>query len=315
MKWNARPKALTMENYWRMPRRDLVAHYKADNEAAQQVQVVPRPNNTTGFRICQWNIHYLVQPWEEVLEEILRHDADVVILNEFWESEFVRHYNSAGKLRSAMYEKGYTRYCVAPTCYPTAIFSRLKGADIDIHSVDLGDMRYAVCMGLEVGDAKVWVYGAHLDDEEDWDGQRRLEMKRLLEHAQDTIKDLTTQPVIIAGDFNQQRQTDYAPDEWRKVRENKQQRGTISIDDGVAQLLQENGFAACWDATKKKSTNWDTPYPPASHWTGTIVDYAYGNQVLVNTGTYVSPSGLSDHRLVVTDWELDKGKEQTSYLS
>ena len=44
--------------------------------------------------------------------------------------------------------------------------------------------------------------------------------------------------------------------------------------------------------------------PPSTHWTGTIVDYSYGKgKDLAVSALYVSPCGLSDHRLLVTDWK------------
>ena len=67
---------------------------------------------------------------------------------------------------------------------------------------------------------------------------------------------------------------------------------------------------------KMKTTNWLNRLPPATHWSGTVIDYAYhrnhngpsssssATTSLQNVGTYISPSGVSDHRLVVTDWVL-----------
>ena len=43
--------------------------------------------------------------------------------------------------------------------------------------------------------------------------------------------------------------------------------------------------------------------PPATHWTGTIVDYAYGRN-LTAEGVYISPAYWSDHRMIVTDWAM-----------
>ena len=97
-------------------------------------------------------------------------------------------------------------------------------------------------------------------------------------------------------------------------------------DDGVANMLMNRGFVCCWDTTlppeecdmddeatsnaaeekrrRKGSTvnvNWDTAFPPATHWSGTIVDYSYGVNI---SPLYVSigPDNWSDHRLTVVDW-------------
>ena len=114
-----------------------------------------------------------------------------------------------------------------------------------------------------------------------------------------------TNHVMIIGDFNQQRKQDYTRDEWQMICENKQRRKS-PLDDGVAYLLSAFGYRCICDRPFAKQTNWSPlDPPPATHWSGTIVDHTYykDDRLLLN-GVYVSPSNLSDHRLVVCDWEL-----------
>ncbi|CAB9510946.1 expressed unknown protein [Seminavis robusta] len=147
-----------------------------------------------------------------------------------------------------------------------------------------------------------WIYGTHLQDSEDDGGQYRLgEIKTLVEDI-----GFDTPNVMVTGCFNQQRRVDYTRDEWQMIVDNKQRRQS-PVNDGVAYLLRAFGYRCIWDRPFPAKTNWMTPLdpPPSTHWSGTIVDYTfYKDQRLLLSGVYVSPSNLSDHRLIVSDWEL-----------
>ena len=176
----------------------------------------------------------------------------------------------------------------------------------------------------------LWIYGTHLDDSEEGNGQyRQAEIKSLLE----TIG-VETPNVMIMGTFNQQRRQDYTAEEWQLLAENKERRKS-PLDDGVAYLLRAFGYDCIWDDThnmindpyhhqfsvrsiqknlKPHRTNWNPEQPPPStHWSGTVVDYNYvKDNHLELAGVYVSPSPLSDHRLVVCDWDVKKKKKRLS---
>jgi hypothetical protein len=167
-----------------------------------------------------------------------------------------------------------------------------------------------------------WIYGTHLEDQESNGGSdRKKEMEELLEqmkihdnsdlnqrqtNAHDTADGIGNITLVL-GDFNQQRQVDYTESEWNAICANKKFRGGSPEDDGVAGLLRNAGFSSIWDKqfAHEATCNWrnqDHP-PPSTHWTGTIVDYAYGRgQGLKPTQILVSSSSLSDHRMIVVDW-------------
>lgn len=112
--------------------------------------------------------------------------------------------------------------------------------------------------------------------------------------------------VLIVGDFNQQRKGDYLDEEWERIKANMECRDIRSFTDGVDELLASHGFACVWDAVPPDARNWPSHEPPpATHWSGTVIDYVYSKgRHVQNVGAYVSPSGLSDHRLIVTDWQV-----------
>ena len=80
-------------------------------------------------------------------------------------------------------------------------------------------------------------------------------------------------------------------------------------DDGVATAFEAAGFRCCFDAAAEGRgvrRGWaPASPPPATHWTGTVVDYAYARGAVALDGCYVVPSGLSDHRPVICDWALE----------
>jgi len=148
----------------------------------------------------------------------------------------------------------------------------------------------------------IWVYGTHLEACDGDQGEDRLvEMENLLKRIESDTTTSKDAAVIVAGDFNQQRQMDYTEAEWAAICANKESRYSPK-DDGVAAALNQAGFTCTLDSSSLQLQNWDKKDPPPStHWTGTIVDYSYSRN-LDAYSVYVSPSDLSDHRLIITDW-------------
>jgi hypothetical protein len=177
----------------------------------------------------------------------------------------------------------------------------------------------------------ILVFGAHLEDSDSFNGQLRLDgMNVLLEHIEKEQFHKHYDAIMIVGDLNQQRERDYTSLEWQAICANKQRRDSPT-DDGVAEALQQAGFQCSYDKIRRASSssspsssssanenstslNWNAEDPPPStHWTGTIVDYNYGKDCSSSgtsmkvRGIHVSPCNLSDHRLIVTDWEFASG--------
>jgi hypothetical protein len=109
--------------------------------------------------------------------------------------------------------------------------------------------------------------------------------------------------MILTGDLNQQRQVDYSDQEWKTVLAPNMKARGVCEDDGVDALLRAQNFYCSWDHYPSKTVrrNWTTPFPPSTHWSGTVVDYAYGRNVDPEM-IFISPVGWSDHRMTVVDW-------------
>jgi endonuclease/exonuclease/phosphatase family metal-dependent hydrolase len=139
----------------------------------------------------------------------------------------------------------------------------------------------------------VTVFSTHLD-------HRDRNTKRLGE-AKTLLEQLHGQRLIVAGDFNQQRERDYTTAEWALIQASKAHRASLQ-DDGVAAAFAAAGFQCCFDMPCSQR-GWSAASPPPStHWTGTVVDYAYAKGSVRLEGVFVVPSDLSDHRPVICDW-------------
>ena len=352
--WKHRPSALQRRDYDRLSMGQLLQHYTADNRRAKEV-VVPLPTTTTTLtqepnnrkqprclRVVSWNVHFFVSPsgkktTSDLVQEILRHDPDVVVLNEFGAAPECHIGSEACKFQQTMMKQGYTTYKVANVEYPTAMFARLPAVSIEDITLDQERHALAMCLlwtpkidannVLDKEQKPVWIYGTHLTHKEYWDGHRHQEMTALLNHVHAHTNQHHDLPVLIVGDFNQQREDDYTPEEWQRILASKERRSARDSPVDLFGLFEEHGFVCVWDrdddgdvdhedddvTPADKSTSDSNPRkccwikgqpPPATHWSGTIIDYKYSSRRLRNRGTFVSPSGLSDHRLIVTDWEI-----------
>mmetsp|Transcript_3018 Transcript_3018/g.6631 ORF Transcript_3018/g.6631 Transcript_3018/m.6631 type:complete len:325 (-) Transcript_3018:309-1283(-) len=297
-------------------RRELEGYYKVDNKRAEEegVETLPR-SESSKLRTLQWNINHIRHNRRAysiddirkgIIETIRDADADVVVLNE---------YSSSFESRNRTFEKDLKNLGYHVTCarvdYPTAVATRLMMQQQT--EIQLSYDRSALIMQVqtEIGE-NVWVIGTHLNFI--WGTQRHEEMEILISSLKELGILEAKERIVLAGDLNQQRQNDYAPSEWEKIRLGMEFRDSCE-DDGVAKILTNNGFACAWDSilpsmstnslpqngNRGINTNWETSHPPSTHWSGTIVDYSYGYNVSP-VSVSISPAGWSDHRMTVCDW-------------
>jgi endonuclease/exonuclease/phosphatase family metal-dependent hydrolase len=304
------------------------------------------------LRTLQWNLQAWTSPKGErnravsrgIMETILDCDADVLVLNEYhWrDSGYIHQY-----FEKRLVEYGYRHsYCGKNGYTPTLVAS--KYPVLRYEEIVLSPERSALCMKIQLPTTRtttttsngnshtacpIWIIGTHLDA---FDGrQRNKEMRSLLDCLtssnnhnnpdglldDDDITTTTTTPVMIMGDFNQQRMEDYTTEEWNVIRQSMDRR-TVCHDDGVSAMLQQHNFTCVFNQIKHQEQqqqqqqqqqqrccsfrkihyNWEHPsLPPSTHWSGTTIDYQYSRNMQVH-GVYVSPAGFSDHRMTVCDW-------------
>jgi len=305
--WSFRPSALD-EQYFLKNRPGLIRDYNADNQraVAEGVKILPRISTT--LRTLQWNVHSWATAEGEFLEDeffdaLLRADADVLVLNE---------YSRIDGLEQRLKHK-YTTILCGSVPYPTAVATSWHVFDqrevVLPGTQDCGDRS---ALFLWIGkDAKVepknrvWILGTHLDDQNG--SLRNQQISTLLndwihgENGENGENGNRNSRAILLGDFNQQRQNDYTDSEWQHISQSMERRNALE-DDGVSTILHTMGFRSSWDDTVK--TNWITTKPPSTHWSGTIVDYSYGKNI-IPLQVSIGPEGCSDHRLTVCDWDVE----------
>jgi endonuclease/exonuclease/phosphatase family metal-dependent hydrolase len=302
------------------------------------------------LRTLQWNIQAFTSPRGErspyitngIIDTIHEADADVIVLNEYhWKDQHRSQEQFEGEYLRAY---GYNDYYCGSVITPTLIASRKPV--LQFEEIILSRERSAMCVKIDAAcqaslptndsgignnddDASglIWVIGTHLDA---FNGQQRLvEIEQLLAHMKNhpSIFDPSV-PILLMGDFNQQRQKDYPLGEWQQITTSMDSR-RVCRDDGVASMLEENGFQCVFDvvisddvnkgtdakstsiATKtadlrlhQLQTNWETSHPPSTHWSGTTIDYSYAVGDVIVDGVFISPAGFSDHRMTVCDWSV-----------
>ena len=74
---------------------------------------------------------------------------------------------------------------------------------------------------------------------------------------------------------------------------------------GAGPICEGGGFEQRRGGGDTVAHNWAPGAPPpATHWTGTVIDFAFARGPVVPRGVFVVPSNLSDHRSVITDWAV-----------
>lgn len=316
--WTFRPSVLQESNYHQLTVDQITEYYIRDNDRAAKEGVVvpPHPSENQesslplALRTAQWNIQAWRSPTGKPvnpkdIQGVLRQvNADVIILNEY-------HWNDRNHHIHTHFER-FLRFQGYQQCYcgtngtPTLVAS--KYAVLEFKEITLSYERSALCLKLDLPSRPLWVIGTHLDH---LDGsQRQFEMKKLLQTiSQEFHKD---DPIILAGDFNQQRQQDYPKKEWQRIEASMAKRKACR-DDGVGALLEKQNFRCAFDQLLQqqqphcKNYNWETSsHPPSTHWSGTTIDYSYSRNIPVQ-GVYISPAGYSDHRMTVCDWTVPRG--------
>lgn len=308
--WSNRPLALGVFEYAQQSAWNLQDLYETENEQEQHVKVPARPPRGV-LRVCQWNVQSFQycdhgqSCAREIAHALLKIEPDIIVLNEYCSMD--PQEPNARLLEQELRDNGYPTLHVAQGEYPTAVLTRLE---VDVQDdFSLKTTRNAVVLRVKVPyfNQYVWLYGTHLNHFEDMEGHRLREMRVLTNRIGDDLDQvgdsLDSVPVLIVGDFNQQRAIDYTTQEWESIVQSKERRREASVEDGVDHHLQHDmGFVCAWDAFD--DCNWNPNHPPpATHWSGTVIDYAYSKNLRAQ-GVYVSPVGLSDHRLCVTDWKL-----------
>lgn len=281
--------------------------------------IPPRRSSEASLRVLQWNLHNFWNVWGTAQDPSLvarfacSSDADVMVFQECGSQphDLYQEGTQAQVFADRISEAGY-RLMPVGVCEPhitvlatrnALVVERQEQVPLDDAFYGMGEYRAAYARLVLAGsEDRICVYGIHLNHRGDKGPKRLAQVNRVLTHYSCPVE--STCPALIVGDFNQQRRADYSPEDWDRICCSNAERGQPE-DDGVNARLQEVGFECCLD-NESCGHNWTTRHPTLTHWSCTVVDYAYSRGMTAR-GTYILSTPFSDHLPVVTDWLKTSG--------
>jgi endonuclease/exonuclease/phosphatase family metal-dependent hydrolase len=121
-------------------------------------------------------------------------------------------------------------------------------------------------------------------------GKHRInQMEKIMEHMSKRYSDSS---IVVVGDFNSLRKSDYSEKEWNRIIEIDEKRG-IETKEDVIPIIENAGYIDSF-------VDSNTFLHPVSVWTNRRVDYVYGRNVTFSQ-TEIVRTGLSDHYPIYAD--------------
>ncbi len=195
-------------------------------------QHIPLKHSTDDvLRVCTYNCHFWLGPsqssfvsnTEAIVKVIEQCDADVLVLNEYVP---IRESSLLPVVGEHLQKLGYVHSTLASSpkwtdvTFVTVVFSRLAFLQTQKEEQLMlyGD-RHAVHVAVDLKGTKVHIFGLHLDVYDE-DGTTRLKQAQ---HVLSKCSQLEN--VVIAGDLNSLRRSDYCDADWEKIVEHDKRRG------------------------------------------------------------------------------------------
>lgn len=265
----------------------------------EETKVPPKPQ----FRLGTFNVHMFLdykkrRSMKQIIETIEILDCDLIILQEamFYKKKIEEQF--AKYLKKTKYKHYYNS-----TGYGINVFLSKKPLNIDeMKVINLGKgnvgkfNRYASSCYVTINNIKHQIIGTHLDVFDETGQSRCKQLKVILKHIN---KD--NHPVIILGDFNALKRSDYSDQEWNVITEINKKRGIINTPVCLTNQIEKHGFVDSCELSQQ------TP-PKITVWTNRRVDYIYlkvnedyTNNMKLNTWVY--KTFCSDHYPVVLDFD------------
>lgn len=270
---------------------------------AQFNDVIPKKSGKI-IRIMTYNVHYWRDPrdkrniFKEIMSVIRKINPDILILQEV---SFVTlsEQELSKALNSLEFQDNNVKFCEASRIFG-GFFGNLIASKYPIVSAkgikltDPKEGRCAISCTINLpNNTNIKVYGIHLDVFDATERVRNTEMQEILNDVKNS-----PYPVILAGDFNSIKRSNYADDEWNVIAYQYQRLG-IPLRTDITDVL--------------KSTHWNTSFekagstqPKYTSWSGRTIDYIYlsPNWNIPVVGSYVYHDAASDHLPVIMDLEI-----------
>jgi endonuclease/exonuclease/phosphatase family metal-dependent hydrolase len=258
--------------------------------------IIPKTKNAC--RIMTYNVHgfrdiQCKNKYTEIVKTILSIDPDILVLEE------VKLYNYANictelQLRNHLDKIGLY-FSAFSSCGLNAVFSKTSFSAFEI---DLGrdPIRHIARNALICTfDKNLTVIGTHLDV---FDETGKLRIKQItsiletLKNMDNIYHNRSISKIIVAGDFNSLRKSDYTSKEWHHICELDKKRKITTVQDAIP-IIEEKGFIDSFSHLGKSVK--------ISVWSGKRVDYIFGKNIdFVQTASYKVTH--SDHYPIYADF-------------
>lgn len=157
---------------------------------ASSPQAAPKPRANGQFTLIAFNTYNHNQQFDQLWEEIMRHDADVVLLME-------TAFNKAPLLRRLEQHYPHARTCTGDWDCAIAVFSRLPVDNFKVVSPRDDAGPSLIAADLEVGGRPLRIIATHVISPNHGPRANFIELDHLAGRV--AARD---RPVVVAGDFN-----------------------------------------------------------------------------------------------------------------
>lgn len=255
------------------------------DDVEQKVLVKQKKN----LRIMTYNVHgFKTKKFRKTLDQISKIigmiDPDILVLEEVY---IYKPNEACTSQQLRLLLKQYKlRYGVFSKSGINAVFSKFM---FDCFEIDLGKdpvmniPRNALVCSFPMNE--LIVVGTHLDVFDESGSFRKLQIEKIINQLRsDDPENFENKRIIITGDFNSLKRSDYTDKEWDQIVQIDHKRKVDTIVD-VVPILEELGFQDSFDQC-------DTNIK-VSVWSNRRVDYIFGKNIKF--------SQTSEHRVTASD--------------
>ncbi len=254
------------------------------------------------LRIMTYNVHgfktkKFKNTFDQIIDIIKNIDPDILVLEEVY---IYKPIETCTQQLSQLLKQHKLQYGIFCASGINAVFSKYA---FDCLEIDLGKDNVAfisrnalVCtFPNNIHLQNLVVVGTHLDVFDQSGYLRKTQIEKILNRLRTndpTIFD--TKHIVITGDFNSLKRTDYTDNEWNQLVKIDRKRGIKTIVD-VVPILEKHGF--------KDSFDWCDTKIKISVWSNRRVDYIFGKNITFSQ-SIEHRTTLSDHYPVYADISL-----------
>ena len=308
----AQPVPTSLTSAQSRSRGDLINIFKQDQINQHDLnQSIPKNLPPGVIRLVTYNVHMWSRPeasipvWQNddfnaILTTIEAVDADILVLEEVFFDPSHTDFKERFEAEIARMGFKYTSFCKAHEAFAVGAFfgnyllSKLPIVSNKVLTLEQNkEGRCAIVTTIQLpSNQQLVVIGTHLDIYDETEQVRMRQVQQILKYVE---TDLSGSNVVITGDFNSLRRSDYTDEEWNFISIQDSARGVTTVSN-TTNLLELAGWKTSFAKLNAVS-------PKSTTWPGRTVDHIYFNPgfKLQLLGSYVYHDSASDHLPLLVD--------------